>query len=112
MMDERQRDRAGDALEEMAAASRESYRAVVERAFAARESNERLTRTFFEEGLEVFQDHAELHRRTFARLAEQVRRQREAFRDLARESGDAYDGFLDSLSAYHREVSEDEERER
>lgn len=103
-MDERRRDRADQAIHEMMDASRESYRAVVEQAFAARESNERLTRSFFEDSLEVLQDHAELNRQTLRRISEQARRQREVLRDLSRESGDAYEGFVDSLAAYEREV--------
>jgi 2-oxoglutarate dehydrogenase complex dehydrogenase (E1) component-like enzyme len=105
LMDERQQDRAGDAAREMAAATRDSYKAVVERAFAVRESNQRLTRTFFEEGLEVLHDHAEMNRRAMETLSRQAREQREALRELSRESLDAYDGFVDSLSAYHDEVS-------
>lgn len=106
-MDERHLDRAGDAAQEMAAATRESYRAVVERAFAMRESNQRLTRSFFEEGLEVLQDHAEMNRRTLEALSRQAREQGEALRELSRESLQAYDDFVDSLSSYHDEVSED-----
>lgn len=104
-MDERHMDRAGDAAWEMVEATHESYRAVVERAFAMRESNQRLTRDFFEESLEILQDHAEMNRRTLETLARQAREQREALRDLSLESLDAYDGFVDSLSAYHDEVS-------
>jgi pyrroloquinoline quinone (PQQ) biosynthesis protein C len=107
IMDERQMDRAGDATREMVEATRESYRAVVERAFAMRESNQRLTRTFFEEGLEVLQDHAEMNRRALEELSRQAREQREALRELSLESLGAYDGFVDSLAAYHDEVARD-----
>lgn len=106
-MDERHLQRAGDAAEEMAEATRESYRAVVERAFAMRESNQRLTRSFFEEGLEVMQDHAEMNRRTLEALSRQAQEQREALRELSLQSLRSYDGFVDSLSAYHDEVAGD-----
>lgn len=107
-MDERRRDRTDEAMEEMMAASRESYRAVVDQAFAARESNERLARSFFEENIEAFQNHVELNRHTLSIIVEQAREQREALLELSRESGDAYDGFVDSLSAYQREIEEPE----
>jgi hypothetical protein len=38
-------------------------------------------------------------------MAEQIRKHREVFQELSRDSLDAYDGFLDSLSSYHKEVS-------
>lgn len=106
-MDERHLERSGDAAREMVEAASESYRAVVERAFAMRESNQRLTRSFFEEGLEVLQDHAEMNRRAMEALSRGAREQRDALRELSRESFGAYDGFVDSLSAYHDEVSGD-----
>ena len=38
-------------------------------------------------------------------LQQLVREQREVFQELSRESGDAYDGFLDSLDVYQEEIS-------
>lgn len=106
-MDERNVDRAGNAAQQMAEVSRESYRAVVERAFAARESNERLTRSFFEESLELFQDHAELNRRTLNRLADQAQERREALLDLSRDSLGSYEEFVGSLSEFYDDVADD-----
>jgi hypothetical protein len=37
-------------------------------------------------------------------LAELAREQQEAFQELSRRSLDAYDGFLDSLFSYYKEV--------
>ncbi|HET7480410.1 MAG TPA: hypothetical protein VFJ72_12940 [Rubrobacteraceae bacterium] len=110
-MDERNLDRANKAARQMAEISRESYRAVVERAFAARESNERLTRSFFEEGLELFQDHAELNRRTLNRMAEQAQEHRDALLSLSRDSLTSYDDFVGSLSGFYDEVTGERERE-
>jgi hypothetical protein len=42
-------------------------------------------------------------------LTELVREQREVFQHLSLESHEAYDDFVDSLSAYHDEVAEDAE---
>ena len=38
-----------------------------------------------------------------------VREQREVFREMSRESLDAYDGFVDSLVSYYEGVSDETE---
>lgn len=106
-MDERNLDRAGNAARQMAELSRESYRAVVERAFAARESNERLTRNFFEDSLELLQDHAEINRRTLTRLADQAQERREILLELSRDSLGSYEEFVGSLAEFHDEVHDE-----
>lgn len=108
-MDEKDARRAGDAAEELDKLARESYKAAVDQAFDAQKSGMRLSRRFFENWIETLEDHAELNRRTMQGLAELVREQREVFRELSRESLDAYDGFVDSLSSYYEEVSEEPE---
>ena len=108
-MDEKDHDRAGDAAEEMNRLARESYRAAVDRAFYVQKSGMRLSRRFFENWVETLEDHAELNRRTMRGLTELVREHREVFEALSRDSLDAYDGFVDSLSSYYEEVSEDSE---
>ncbi len=108
-MDEKHRDRAGEASEELDRLGRESYSAAVDRAFDLQKSGMRLSRRFFENWLETLEDHAELNRRTMQGLAELVREQREVFHQLSHESLDAYDGFVDSLSSYYEEVAEDPE---
>ncbi len=67
----------------------------------------RLSRRFFENWVETLEDQAELNRRTLQGLRELAKAQSEVFDELSRESLDAYDGFLDSLSDYHEEVAED-----
>ena len=108
-MDEKDARRAEDAAEELDRLTRESYKAAVDRAFEAQKSGIRLSRRFFENWVETLEDHAELNRRTMQGLTELVREQREVFQQLSRESLDAYDGFVDSLSSYHDEVAEDPE---
>jgi hypothetical protein len=85
--------------------AREGYRSAVDQAFEAQKSGMRLSRRFFENWVETLDDHAELQRRTFSNLQELVKEQREIFQELSRESGDAYDGFLDSLDVYQEEIS-------
>jgi len=110
-LDERDAKRARDASEDLDRLTRESYKAAVDRAFDAQKSGMRLSRRFFENWVETLEDHAELNRRTLGGLQELVREQREVFRELSRESVDAYDGFLDSLDAYEQEISKLEDRE-
>jgi hypothetical protein len=108
-MDEKDARRAADTAEELDRLARESYKAAVDRAFEAQKSGIRLSRGFFENWVEALEDHAELNRRTMQGLTELVREQREVFQQLSRESLDAYDGFVDSLSSYHDEVAGDPE---
>ena len=108
-MDEKDENRTGDAADELSRAARESYRAAVDRAFEAQKNNMRLSRRFFENWIETLEGHAELNRRTMQDLTQLVREQREIYRALSGESLDAYDGFVDSLSTYYEEVSEDSE---
>ena len=108
-MDEKGTNRAGDASEQLEKLGRESYRAAVDRAFEAQKSGMRLSRRFFENWIDTLEGHAELNRRTMRGLTELVREQREVFREMSRESLEAYDGFVDSLGSYYEEVSEGRE---
>ena len=109
-MDERDVRRNREAAERLDGITREGYKTAVDQAFEAQKSSMRLSRRFFENWVETLDDHAELNRRTFSNLQELVKEQREVFRELSRESGDAYDGFLDSLDAYQEEISKLDER--
>ena len=109
-MDEKGMNRIDEATGELTEAARESYRAAVDRAFAARESNTRLARSFFEDWVDTLEAHAELNRRTVRGMAELAREQREAFRKLSLESLDAHEGFVDSLFSYYKEVSKEPEK--
>ena len=104
-MDERDARRNREASEHLDRLTREGYKAAVDQAFEAQKSGMRLSRRFFETWVETLDDHAELNRRTLGSLQELAREQREVFRELSRESVDAYDGFLDSLDAYQEDIS-------
>jgi|SRR5919107_2171173 hypothetical protein len=110
-MNEKDTNWINEASEELAEATRGSYKAAVDRAFAAQEGNTRLARSFFENWVDTLQDQVELHHSTVQSLAELAREQREAFRELSRESLNAYDGFLDSLHAYYKESLEEPKEE-
>jgi len=105
VLDERDVLRNREAAKRLDEITREGYRSAVDQAFEAQKSGMRLSRRFFENWVETLDDHAELQRRTFGHLQELVREQREIFQALSRESGDAYDGFLDSLDVYQEEIS-------
>ena len=104
-MDEREARRNREVAERLDEIAREGYKSAVDQAFEAQKSGMRLSRRFFENWVETLDDHAELHRRTLNNIQELVREQRDVFRELSRESGDAYDGFLESLDAYQDEIS-------
>ena len=108
-MDEKDVNRAGEAAEELDRLARESYRVAVDRAFDLQKSNMRLSRRFFEHWIETLEDSAELNRRTMGDLTDLIQEQTEVFREMSRESLDAYEGFIDSLSSYSEEVSQETE---
>jgi len=110
VVDERDARRNRDASERLDRLTREGYKTAVDQAFEAQKSGMRLSRRFFENWVEALDDHAELNRRALGSLQQLVREQREVFRELSRESVDAYDGFLDSLDAYQEDLSNLEER--
>jgi hypothetical protein len=109
-VDERDVRQNREAAERLDKITREGYRTAVDQAFEAQKSGMRLSRRFFEDWVETLDDHAELNRRTFSNLQELVKEQREVFQELSRESGDAYDGFLDSLDVYQEEISKQDKR--
>jgi hypothetical protein len=106
-----ERDARRDASERLDRLTREGYKAAVDQAFEAQKSGMRLSRRFFENWVETLDDHAELNRRTLSSLRQLVTEQRQIFRELSRESVDAYDGFLDSLEAYQEDISDLQERD-
>jgi uncharacterized membrane-anchored protein YjiN (DUF445 family) len=87
-------------VEELTEAVQESYEA----AAAMQESHAQLARRFYEHSVEAFEVQAQINRHTLQSVAELAWEQQEIFQRLSRESLVAYDGFLDSLFSYHREV--------
>lgn len=94
-------------MEELSGTVWDSYREILEGAIVAHERNVELTLRVFESGMETMERGAEFNRRAALEAARRMREQREVLEALSRESTDAYAGFLDSLSEYYQEVSED-----
>ena len=108
-MVENNSDKVNEAVEGLTKMVQDSYRMALENTTAVQESNTRLARSLYESNIKVLEAQAEIQadiqRHTLQGLAEQMRKHREAFQELSRESLSAYDGFLGSLSSYYKEVS-------
>ena len=113
-MVEKNTDKVNEAVEELTKVVQDSYRMALENTAAVQESNTHLARSLYESNIKVLEAQAEIQadiqRHTLRGLAEQIRKHREVFQELSRESLEAYDGFLDSLSSYHKEVSKELEK--
>ena len=109
-MDERGREPEERPAREFEENARESYRLAVDRAFDMQKGNVRLSRRFFEGWIQTLEDNAELNRQAMRDLEKIAREQSAFFRSLSRDSLDAYDGFTDSLSAYGKELSAEQEK--
>ena len=89
----------------------DSYREILEGTLAAQERNVELTLNVFESGMETLEAQAEMNRRAVREIARRMREQREVYWAISRDSTEAYDGFLGSLSDYYRDVSGEGGRE-
>lgn len=95
--------RTREATGEYADATRESYRIVVSRAFAIRESNSRLARDFFEMTVEEVEAQARLNSRTALALAEHAGEQGDILREFTEQKTGVHEELLDSLPEDMRE---------
>ncbi len=98
-------ERQREAARRLDAAAKESYRAAVDHAFELQKDGMKVSRAFFQNWVETLEEGARINRQALEDLQAIAAEQRRVFFDLSRESLDAYDGFLDSLSAYDDEIS-------
>ncbi len=107
-------DKVNEDVERLTEAAWGSYEAAVENTAAVHETNTRIVRSLFQTNIDLLRAQAEIQAEanlhSLQSLAEQARKHREALLGLSRESLNAYDGFLGSLSSYYEEVSEESER--
>ncbi|GAC1617274.1 MAG: hypothetical protein NVS4B7_09610 [Ktedonobacteraceae bacterium] len=77
---------------------------VMNSAIAAQERNMHFAQTTFENGTELWKNHVHSTRTLLQTVAEQSQKQQEAFRDLARESVDAYVDFIFAPFSYYKQA--------
>jgi len=80
------------------------WQPVLNSTIAAQELNVRYAQSVVENGAEVLKTHVRSTRDLMQTLAEQARKQQEAFQTLARESVDAYVDFLFAPFAYYQQA--------
>ena len=80
----------------------EGFQAVVDSTVAAQERNTRFAQSVFENGIEVLKSQVGLTRGLMQELEQQAHRQQDAFQALARESWDAYLGFMRAPFSYYQ----------
>ena len=107
-MDERHTNKRGnDAAHEYAQTTLGSYRTVWDHFAEAQQRQERLAQDFFEDTMSHLRSQAERNLNASEELVEQAQKGHEAnqilLKELAKESANAYEEFLDSLFLYYRE---------
>lgn len=102
VMNNQQMRQINEAARTFAEAVRESFRITSERSEEAQERANRLTRSFFESVTSELQAEARRNQAASQQLAEQSKRQQEAFRRMTEESMALYRDFLGSVSAYYQ----------
>ena len=105
-------ERQREAARKLDTAARESYRAAVDHAFEMQKDGIKVSRSFFQNWVETLEEGAEINRRDLEELLRVAAEQRQIFYGLSRESLDAYDGFLGSLTFYDEELSGDLQKNR
>ncbi len=100
-------DRIIEATEDLTTSLRETNRAIVDTAVAAQERNLRYAQSTYENGFEVLKSHIESTRQLRQTLAEQSRRQQQAWQELARLSLDMYLDWLSIPFSYSQRVMEE-----
>lgn len=78
--------------------------AVVESIIAAQERNMRLAQGFFTDGTDAVKGQTEATRTLMQELGQKVQEQQAVFQQLARESMDAYMGFLQGPLSYYQQA--------
>jgi len=80
----------------------ESFQALVDSAVAAQERNIKLAQSVLENGVEVLKNQVGVTHSLMQELEQQSHKQQDAFQALARESWDAYLGFMRAPFSYYQ----------
>ena len=106
-MDDNQQKQVNEAAEKFAEAIKESYQALADRSVSAQEVNAQLTQDFFNGVINNLRTQAESNRTLAEDLIEQQRKQQEASQALTQESVNAYMDFLNSMSSFAQESTQE-----
>lgn len=109
-MEPTQQKRIEEAAEKFAEAVRESFDSASSQSAEAQERSRLLTQSFFDSVNKELQKQTESNREASGRLAEQTKKQQEAFQQLTQESMNAYKEFLGSMSVYYQSAMEQARR--
>jgi len=82
------------------------FQTMANSAVAAQERNVKFAQNFLQNGTELLKSHGESTRTLMQTLAEQSKKQQEAFQTLARETWNAYMGFFSSPFSYYQQTLE------
>ncbi len=110
MADQSKARDVNDAAQRFAEILADSYRTVYDQAEGSRESQERLAQEFSDQVSDALKQQGERARDAAEGLAEQGRAQRETASGFARESADAYLGFLQTALSYQRASADEATR--
>src|SRR6266699_3368684 len=89
---------------------RETSKVIADSAVAAQERNTRFAQSVFENGIEVLKSQVGLTRGLMQELEQQSHKQQDAFQALARESWDAYLGFMRAPFSYYQRACDTAQR--
>lgn len=96
-------NKANEAVEKMAQASRNSYKTVLDHTVALQERNTKLWQEMYEVGTREVRRQAESNRELVQEMVERAEGQRDAFQALVEESVDAYMGLAYAPLSYYKQ---------
>lgn len=96
-------ERANEAAEKLAEATRGSYQAVLDHAVGLQERNVRFAQGVVDESIKELRHQAETNRAMTKELVERVERQRDAYQALVGRSLDAYMDLAYAPLSYYKE---------
>ena len=93
-------------LQEIFQLGQQSYQAAVENTFALQEKTLKFARSLLKASAEDLRTQTENNHAIFESLVEQSRRQREAMKELVRQSAKAYESMLQNPLSHHQQHPE------
>jgi hypothetical protein len=100
-------DNMNKAAENLAVATRDSYKMVMDNFIGLQERNVKFAQNWVEGTIEEYRNQVEANRATAQALVKHNQKQRDAFQTLVQESVDAYMDYLYAPLAYYEEGLEE-----